>query len=181
MKARCIWYTGLPCSGKTTNAGMLAKRLREEYHLPVVHLDGDYIRDTMISEGLGFTKPDREVHLLRMGAIASLLCRQGIWVVCSFISPYEDIREEVRIMVIQECGNGTFMQVFIACPPDACADRDTKGMWAKAKRGEIKGFTGYDAPYEVPDKDESEINLSGLYNLDYNVQKVLDYLNLEGE
>lgn len=138
---KCIWLTGLPCSGKTT----IAKELLN--HIDAVHLDGDVIRDTFLGTDVDFTPEGREKHILRMGSIASVLVKQGHNVICSFISPNLEVRQKVRDMFTE----GTFISVLVDADKEVCKHRDVKGMWKKALAGEIKNFTGVDAEYEEGD------------------------------
>src|SRR6056297_6146 len=129
-KGITIWLTGLPCSGKSTIAKKLLKKLNAFW------LDGDVIRNTHISEDLGFSPQDRETHLMRMSSIASLVTESGQNVVCSFVSPNKRVREKIR------GEQRYFVEIFVKASVDECTDRDVKGMYAKAIKGEIKSFTG---------------------------------------
>ena len=132
-----VWFTGIPCSGKTT----IAKAVKDKLGYPEVELlDGDILRGSAFSKGMGFSKEERTLHLGRVGYMASLLSKYGVSVLCSFVSPYEDVRNDLPIDIL----------VHVKASSEVCAERDVKGMWAKAKAGEIKGFTGYDAPFEDP-------------------------------
>jgi len=144
-----VWFTGLPCSGKTTLARALAYRLIEQ--TDVVHLDGDVTRKTF-GKDLGFSPEDRDINIERALGVAAHLVAQGTTVICSYISPYEAKRKKLRNLV-----NNSLI-VWVSTPTRVCAERDVKGMWAKAKSGEIKGFTGYDAPYEIPIDADLEID-----------------------
>ena len=177
MQPKVIWYTGLPCSGKTTNAKLLVKRLREEKSLPIVLLDGDEIRDLMITGIEGFTKEDRRRHLDRIGNLSLLLLKQGLWVVCSFVSPEKEQRQKIR-KVIENHTKGGFIEVYMKTTWQNCASRDTKGMWKKAINGEIKEFTGYSAPYDAPEKPE--ITIDPMLLLEENVQKVFARVTQNG-
>jgi adenylylsulfate kinase len=143
-----LWFTGLSGAGKTTITQALEQKLREEgYGLEV--LDGDVVR-TNLTKGLGFSKPDRDENIRRIGFVANLLTRHGVIVLVSAISPYREIREEVR----QKIGN--FVEIFVNAPLAVCEGRDVKGLYLKARKGEIKGFTGIDDPYEEPLNPEIE-------------------------
>ncbi len=144
----CIWLTGLSCAGKTTIAEILAVMLRR-YGKQITVLDGDVVR-THLSKGLGFSKEDRDTNILRIGFFASEIVRHGGTVICAAISPYELTRNRVRSMI----GENRFCQVFVNTPIEVCEQRDSKGFYAKARRGELKGFTGVDDPYEVPNAPE---------------------------
>ena len=148
-----IWLTGLSGSGKTTVAHVLGPELDERGHL-VEYLDGDTVR-THLSKGLGFSKEDRDTNIERIGWVASRLTRHGAAVIVAAISPYEETRRAARAMVEPF---GTFVEVFVNASVDECARRDTKGLYAKAFAGEIKGFTGVDDPYEEPTAAEVVID-----------------------
>jgi len=142
-----IFFTGLSCSGKTTIADELAKRLENE-GIMVERLDGDVVRDN-INDDLGFTKQDRDENLDRVAFITKLLYRNGINVICSFISPYKDKRQEIKDMF----GNN-FDLVYTKCRIDECASRDDSGLYEKAMNGEIDNFTGVNDPYQIPRGDD---------------------------
>ncbi|HYW01943.1 MAG TPA: adenylyl-sulfate kinase [Candidatus Acidoferrum sp.] len=137
-----IWLTGLPGSGKTTIARDLEPRLRN-LNWPVEILDGDEIRQNL-SKGLGFSREDRETHLKRAAYVAKLLSRNGVAVIAAFISPYRNVREYART----ETTN--FIEVFVKCPLQVCAQRDPKGLYKKASTGQIKDLTGPQDIYEEP-------------------------------
>jgi len=141
MKAKCIWFTGLPCSGKTT----LALALKELIPLSI-HLDGDVLRNSVLGKGIGFTPEERRTHLLKVGAMAKIMVDSGATTICSFVSPYQASRDEVRAMFKDD----EFFEVFVKAPVEECIERDVKGMYAKALTGEIPNFTGIQAPYEEP-------------------------------
>ncbi len=136
-----VWFTGLSGSGKSTISTWVAADLRRR-GLKVEELDGDSIRH--IFPNTGFTKADRDVHIKRVGYLASKLEGNGVFVVASFVSPYRESRDFVRSL----CRN--FVEVHVATPIEECERRDTKGLYAKARRGEIHNFTGIDDPYEPP-------------------------------
>ena len=141
-----VWFTGLSGSGKSTLAELLVDVLVERgvrWEL----LDGDVVR-TNLSKGLGFSKEDRDTNILRIGWVAERLTYHGAAVLVSAISPYREIRDEVRKQIPR------FVEVFVSCPVEECARRDRKGLYEKAMRGEIKGFTGVDDPYEAPENAE---------------------------
>ena len=138
-----LWFTGLSGAGKTTISEIVERELRER-HGKIEVLDGDIVR-TNLSKGLGFSREDRDTNILRIGFVANLLTRNGVGVIVSAISPYKEARDQVR----REIGEG-FLEVFIDCPVEVCAERDVKGLYAKAYAGEIKEFTGVSDPYEPP-------------------------------
>ncbi len=140
----CVWFTGLCGSGKSTTAEVLTVLLLERGR-QVTLLDGDVVR-THLSKGLGFSKLDRDIHIRRIGFVAAEIVRHGGVAVCAAVSPYRATRDEVRSMV----GTDRFIEVFVDTPLEVCESRDTKGMYAKARRGEITAFTGIDDPYEPP-------------------------------
>jgi adenylylsulfate kinase len=140
-----LWFTGLSGSGKTTIAHLVGPALEERGRV-VEYMDGDTVR-THLSQGLGFSKEDRDTNIERIGWVASRLTRHGAAVICAAISPYEETRAKARAMVEQF---GPFVEVFVKASVDECARRDVNGLYAKAFAGEIKGFTGVDDPYETP-------------------------------
>ena len=140
----CIWFTGLSGSGKSTIANALTPMLLERGR-EATTLDGDVVR-THLSKGLGFSKEDRDTNILRIGFVAGEISRHTGTVICAAISPYRKTRNEARKMV----GRDNFIEVFVNTPLEVCEQRDVKGLYAKARSGEIKGFTGIDDPYESP-------------------------------
>lgn len=141
-----LWLTGLSCSGKTTISQIVSNELRAR-GLKVEVLDGDVVR-TNLSKGLGFSKEDRDLNILRVGFVAKLLTRNGVASIVAAISPYRLVRDQVR----QDIGN--FVEVYVKCPIEVCIDRDVKGLYKKALAGEIKNYTGIDDPYEEPTASE---------------------------
>jgi adenylylsulfate kinase len=141
-----VWFTGLSGSGKSTLAELLVDVLEARGHRYEL-LDGDVVR-THLSKGLGFSKEDRDTNILRIGWVAERMTYHGAAVLVSAISPYRDIREQVRARIPR------FVEVFVSCPVEVCAQRDVKGLYEKAFRGEITGFTGVDDPYEPPTDPE---------------------------
>jgi adenylyl-sulfate kinase len=142
QKGFTLWFTGLPCSGKSVVADRVARILREK-GLRVERLDGDIVRQSLTRD-LGFSRKDRDENIRRVTFVAKLLTRNGVAVLTSFISPYRDIRAESRLEI------GNFIEVYAKCALDVCIQRDVKGMYKKAIRGEIKEFTGISDPYEEP-------------------------------
>jgi adenylylsulfate kinase len=141
-----IWLTGLPCSGKSTIAKLLAERLLNQGRLVEV-LDGDVVRQNL-SHGLGFSREDRDRNVRRVGFVANLLSRNGVVVIVALVSPYRAIRDEVRATI------GRFIEVHVDCLTSECERRDVKGMYKKARAGALHGFTGVDDPYEYPEQAE---------------------------
>jgi sulfate adenylyltransferase len=144
----CIWLTGLSGAGKTTTAEGLTALLLE-HGRQVTLLDGDVVR-THLSKGLGFSKEDRDTNIRRIGFVAAEIVQHGGVAICAAVSPYRAARNDVRNLV----GTDHFVEVFVDTPLAVCEKRDTKGMYAKARRGEIKNFTGIDDPYEAPENPE---------------------------
>jgi adenylyl-sulfate kinase len=149
-----VWFTGLSGSGKSTLAELLVAVLEERGHRYEL-LDGDVVR-THLSRGLGFSKEDRDTNILRIGWVAERLTYHGAAVVCSAISPYRAAREQVRRNI------PAFVEVYVKCSVEECARRDVKGLYEKAFRGEITGFTGVDDPYEPPVDPELEVDTERL-------------------
>ena len=170
MKQRgvTIWFTGLSGAGKTTISQKVAEILKAQDY-PVEILDGDIVR-TNLTKGLGFNKEDRDENVRRIGFVSHLLSRNGVIVLVSAISPYRNIREEVRKRV------GDFVEVYVNAPLTVCEGRDVKGLYKRARAGEIKGFTGIDDPYEPPANPEIECR-TDLEELSQSVTKVFDKLN----
>ncbi|MGK7929321.1 MAG: adenylyl-sulfate kinase [Spirulina sp.] len=167
QKGVTIWFTGLSGAGKTTISHKVAEELRSRgYKLEV--LDGDIVR-TNLTKGLGFSKADRDENIRRIGFVAHLLTRNGVIVIVSAISPYREIRDEVRGRI------GHFVEVYANAPLEVCEDRDVKGLYKRARAGEIKQFTGIDDPYEPPLNPEVECR-TDKEELTESVQKVLDRL-----
>jgi adenylylsulfate kinase len=140
-----LWFTGLPSAGKTTLAHALAKRLTDAGYERVEVLDGDVAREHL-TKGLGFTREDRDENVRRIGWVAELLSRNGVIVLCSVISPYRAVRDELRAR-----HEGRFVEIFVATPIDVCAERDVKGLYARKEAGDLDTpLTGVDDPYEPP-------------------------------
>ena len=153
-----LWLTGLPSAGKTTLALALADVLRER-GAEVEVLDGDEVR-THLSAGLGFTRQDRETQVTRIGYVAEMLARHGVVVIVPVIAPYQDARDNVRAH--HESHGTAILQVHLSTPLEVCAERDVKGLYAKAFRGEIAAMTGVDDPYEIPVDPDLRIDTSTL-------------------
>lgn len=146
--SKVLWLTGLPCSGKTTIGLGVVRRLKDLGQEAML-LDGDIMRSTVISQGLGFSKKDRRTHLLRMADIANLLAQNGVTVVAAFVSPYRDVREEVYNRI-----HAPLLEVFVDAPVGECRYRDVKGMYGKAIAGDLQDFTGVHAPYHKPENPD---------------------------
>lgn len=168
-KGVCIWFTGLSGSGKSTTTEILAWELLD-YGRKITVLDGDVVR-TNLSKGLGFSKADRDINVRRIGFVASELVRLGGVVICAVVSPYRAARNDVRNMM----GEDQFVEVFVNTPLEICEERDVKGFYAKARREEIRGFTGIDDPYEPPDHPELILDTVH-YSPNVNAQLIIDYL-----
>ena len=166
-----IWFTGLSGAGKSTISQAVEKELRS-LGLKVEALDGDVVRQNL-TKGLGFSKADRDENIRRVGFVAHLLTRNQVIVLVSAISPYREIRDEVR----QKIGN--FVEVYVNTPLEVCEKRDVKGLYKKARTGEIKNFTGIDDPYEPPLTPELECR-TDLQSLEESVSQVLAKLRQLG-
>ena len=166
-----IWLTGLSGSGKSTVANLVAKRLRAA-GAKVEVLDGDVVR-TNLSKGLGFSKEDRDTNIRRIGFVCSLLSRNGVIAIAAAISPYKQIRDEVRATTTN------FVEVFADCPLDTLIERDVKGLYKKALAGEIKNFTGVSDPYEAPENPEVRTD-SGKQTPEESAAAVWDHLVTRG-
>ena len=142
LRGVTIWFTGLPSSGKSTLARILERRFRQG-GLKCELLDGDVVR-TNLSKGLGFSREDRDTNIKRIGFVAHLLTRNDVIAIASAISPYREVRDYCRRLI------GNFVEVYVKCSIEECEKRDVKGLFKKARSGEIKGFTGVDDPYEEP-------------------------------
>ncbi len=165
----CIWFTGLHNSGKSTTASVLTSLLMENGRT-VTLLDGDVVR-THFSEGLGFSKEDRDDHVRRMGYVAAEIVRHGGIAICAAVSPYRATRNDVRGMI----GTEHYVEVYVDTPLEVCEERDTKGLYARARRGELSGFTGIDDPYEAPQNPELRLETLG-NSAEENAHKILSQL-----
>ncbi|MEP1139277.1 MAG: adenylyl-sulfate kinase [Balneola sp.] len=166
-KPTVLWFTGLSGSGKSTISEKLFE-IMQDFGLEVEHLDGDVIRD--IFPKTGFSKEDRNAHIQRVGYLASRLQAHKVFVLGSFVSPYKEARDFVRDL----CDD--FTEIYISTPYDECERRDVKGLYDKARKGEIKNFTGLDDPYEAPENPELEIDTTNI-TLDQALELVIEYLN----
>lgn len=169
----CVWFTGLSGAGKSTTAEILTELLLEKGRQVTV-LDGDVVR-THLSKGLGFSKDDRDTNIRRIGFVASEIVRHGGLVVCAAVSPYRATRNDVRNMV----GSDRFVEIFVNTSLAVCEQRDTKGIYAQARRGEIKNFTGIDDPYETPEQAEIVIDTISS-TVEQNARAIIAYLTDKG-
>jgi adenylylsulfate kinase len=167
-KGFTLWFTGLSGAGKTTISGILETQLRERGSKLEI-LDGDIVRENL-SKGLGFSKEDRDINIRRIAFVADLLSRNGVPVITAAISPYKEIRDEAR-----ELMGDRFIEVFVKASVDTCAERDVKGLYAKAFSGEIKEFTGVSDPYEAPESPEVVCETEA-ESAEESAQKLLAYL-----
>jgi sulfate adenylyltransferase len=170
-----IFFTGLSCSGKSTLAQLLVARLQEIQDREITLLDGDVIRDHL-SKGLGFSKEDRDENVKRVGFVASEIVRHGGIAICSLIAPYRDARRAVRNRIEHY---GEYIEIFVDTPLSVCEARDTKGLYAKARQGIIKNFTGIDDPYETPENPELIVKTEDATPEEI-VSSILDYLRTRG-
>ena len=167
QKGFTLWFTGLPCSGKSAVADRVAEILKQR-RLRTERLDGDIVRQSLTRD-LGFSKKDRDENITRVTFVAKLLTRNGVAVLTSFISPYRKTRAYAR----EEIGN--FIEVYVKCPLEVCIERDVKGMYQKAIKGEIEEFTGISDPYEEPENPEILLE-SDKETLEESAQKVIQKL-----
>ena len=174
-KGFTLWFTGLSGAGKTTLATKLVLELQAR-EVKIELLDGDEIR-TNLSKGLGFSKEDRDTNIRRIGYVSRLLSRNGVGVIAAAISPYREVRDEVRRGV--ENDGAEFIEVYIKCPIDVLAERDVKGLYKKALAGEITGFTGISDPYEEPLAPEIIVE-SDRETVETSAAKILDELERRG-
>jgi adenylyl-sulfate kinase len=171
QKGFTLWFTGLSGSGKTTIAKLVAQELLER-NLKIERLDGDIVRQSLTRD-LGFSKEDRDRNIERVTFVAKLLTRNGVAVLCSFISPYRERRAKSR----QEISE--FIEVFVECPLEECARRDAKGLYARAFAGEIENFTGVSDPYEEP-KNPEIVCHTAQETPEESAAKVIAYLEKQG-
>ena len=169
----CLWFTGLSGAGKTATADIVTNMILEQGRRSTV-LDGDVVR-TNLSKGLGFSAEDRDTNIRRIGFVAAEIVRHGGIAICAAVSPYIATRNEVREMV----GAGKFIEVHVATPLEVAESRDVKGMYAKARRGEIKGFTGIDDPYEEPINPEITLD-TVKFSAEENARRIISELKERG-
>jgi adenylyl-sulfate kinase len=171
QKGFTLWFTGLSGSGKTAIAKPVEQELRDR-GLKVERLDGDIVRQSLTRD-LGFSKEDRDKNIERVTFVAKLLTRNGVGVLCSFISPYRERRAKSR----QEIGE--FIEVYVECSVEECARRDVKGLYAQAFAGEIQDFTGVSDPYEPPENPEIVCH-TDQETVEQSAAKVITYLEEHG-
>ena len=171
-KGFILWFTGLSGSGKSTLAQYLTPILKER-GCNVEVLDGDEVRENL-SKGLGFSKEDRDTNIRRIGYVAGLLSRNGTCAITAAISPYTSVRDEVRAAT-----EATFVEVYVEVPLEVVEERDTKGLYKKARAGEIKNFTGISDPYEAPESSEVTVH-TGDESIEESAEKVIEYLSAQG-
>jgi adenylyl-sulfate kinase len=171
MKGFTLWFTGLPCSGKSTLAKGVAEILLER-GMKVEVLDGAIVR-TNLTKGLGFSKEDRDTNIRRIGFVCHLLTRNDVVAIAAAISPYKEIRDENRKLI------GRFAEIYVKCPVEVAEQRDVKGMYEKARKGEIKNFTGIDDPYEAPEKPEVIVDTEK-EAVEESIDKIIRTLELMG-
>jgi len=169
-KSVVLWFTGFSGSGKSTLAHAIEEQLHQQGCKTFV-LDGDNIRHGL-SSGLTFSEQDRKENLRRIGEVSKLFVEAGVIVLTAFISPFREDRERVRSLM----PHGDFLEVYVDCPIEVCEERDVKGLYRKARAGEVKEFTGISSPYEPPEKPELTVNTEQ-ETLEESVQKVLSLLN----
>ena len=167
-----LWFTGLSGAGKTTIADIVEHELRVR-HGKIEVLDGDIVR-TNLSKGLGFSREDRDTNVLRIGFVANLLTRNKVGVIVSAISPFREVRDQVRRNVGED-----FIEIFVDAPLEVCAERDVKGLYKKAFSGEIPQFTGVSDPYEAPAAPELHIKTNEEEPQD-SARRVIEYLEQLG-
>ncbi len=167
-----IWFTGLSGAGKSTVSEILVKRLKA-HNIKVEVLDGDVVR-TNLSKGLTFSKEDRDTNIRRIGWVCEVLSRNGVCAIAAAISPYREIRDEIRSKI------PNFIEVYMSVPISVLAERDVKGLYKKALAGEIKNFTGVDDPYEPPLNPEVTCYSDGTETPEQSAEKIWKYLDERG-
>jgi adenylyl-sulfate kinase len=171
QKGVTVWFTGLSGAGKTAIAKVVEQELRAR-EIKVERLDGDIVRQSLTRD-LGFSKEDRNKNIERVTFVAKLLTRNDVIVLCSFISPYQARRDQSRREI------GSFVEVYVECPVEVCAERDVKGLYAKAFAGEIENFTGVSDPYEPPQAPDLVCH-TAQETVEESAHKVMDYLEAHG-
>ncbi len=173
QKGCVLWFTGLPSSGKSTLANEVAHLLHQRGRLTYV-LDGDNIRHGL-NKDLGFSPEDREENIRRIGEVAKLFADAGVIALTAFVSPYRKDRNRARALLEE----GRFVEVYVNCPVQVCESRDPKGLYKKAKAGEIPEFTGISAPYEPPENPEIEVHTDQM-SVSEAAEVVVGYLEEQG-
>lgn len=173
QKGVLIWFTGLSGSGKSTVATMVEKKLHDMGKLTYL-LDGDNVRHGLNSD-LGFSKEDRVENIRRIAELSKLFVDSGVITITTFISPFIKDREAVRELLKED-----FIEVYIDCPLEVCENRDPKGIYKKARKGEIKHFTGIDSPYEAPVNPEIKVQ-THVKSLEECVSEIIDYLKMDSK
>jgi len=171
----CVFFTGLSGSGKTTVANALVERLMEIQDRPITVLDGDHVRQ-LLSSGLGFSKDDRILNIKRIGYVSSLIVKTGGIVIAAPIAPHSEARDWVR-STVKECGG--FFETHLSTPIETCEERDRKGLYKRARSGQLKGFTGIDDPYELPENPEIRIDTAAS-SIAMSVDTIVENLKNEG-
>jgi adenylylsulfate kinase len=174
QKGFTIWFTGLSGAGKSTLANLLYDEMKCRRGLKVERLDGDEVR-TNLSKGLGFSKEDRDTNIRRIGWVCHLLTRNDVIAIAAAISPYRSVRDENRVLI----GGGKFVEIHVDAPLEVVIQRDTKGLYQKALRGEIKEFTGVSDPYEAPMAPEIYIDSSKETPVE-SFNRIMNYLEGQG-
>ena len=174
QKGFTVWFTGLSGAGKSTLAEMLFHELRRR-ELRVEILDGDVVR-TNLSKGLGFSREDRDTNIARIAFVADLLARNDVPVITAAISPYAATRDAARELI----GTDKFIEIHVATSLEDCEARDTKGLYAKARSGEIKEFTGISDPYEAPTNPQITIETTGDITAEQSADQIFEYLQTNG-
>lgn len=174
-KGFTLWFTGMSGAGKSSLSQPVAARLKQLGHA-VELLDGDVVR-THLSKGLGFSKEDRDLNVRRIGFVANLLSRNGVAALVAAISPYREVRDEVRRQVLAD--GGGFVEVYVRCPLEVLAERDVKGLYKQALAGEIASFTGVSDPYEPPLAPEVIVD-SSRDTVAEGVERILAVLRAQG-
>lgn len=164
----CIWITGLSGAGKSTIATPLAQAIEESFQIKTHIFDGDEVRENL-SQGLSFSQADRDINIRRIGYVANLVVEFGGVAIVAAISPYRAIREEVRQKI------GDFIEVYLDVPLEVCEQRDVKGLYAKARAGDLKHFTGVSDPYEAPTKPEISIK-THQETLKHCINSIISYI-----